>query len=1419
VKFDKKAITQWVSHRCERQLGLSLWTDAEQRDDAASDEGLGIPHRQIFPGLQQMARQGDEWQALKAADLMTAFGAANVVGCADPAIEMNAPGDYRSVTFANTDLADHLDTAAAGQFIVEAAFEVLNPVFRDAWQLGWCDDVGLRWADARPDIIEVAEPGSALEAVTSTGATERVDPGDTRLVLRVIDAKLSSEPGRGYYAEVAYYSVALAAWIASTGRSTRFVVDARPSLWPGSHEDSELRAAWRSGASLQELIEALDADLEPCPMGVFLPEIRRFFLDKLPRVAAAVAQPTWTDELAWHVVQSCSGCDYLGEPPPEGSSSDGASSAHPNHCMPDAAAADHMSRLPYVPRGGTTVLASLGVATTEEVAALDENDVRLDEHHSLRAGRRIIPTRARTLAGAETPGLGDLDASTAAVPAWSDLNLFITADFDPSSAITGAFGLSAFYAQSNADRTAGVPAPPRLSTTVYLTSERSVAAEAEQLDAFLETIDQQLSAARAVNNDATVQLFIWDELTMKHLTRVIGRHLPRLVARGTEQRLTWLFPPEDQVLGNARLVATPTISVVGDAVRSLVATDQAHAYTLLETARRYHDPSFEERWLATPSFWTTRLSDQLPAERIFELWNGTGRATLPLTRLIENLNWTTRARHSALQTVVRRLRNDLRGRLHRKAPMIRNLGAPERPSATSFLGCLLVCFSKLNHAVSLAENQRTRAMAPHEREARFASIRCLRRLRRDDEVAAAERLGLSVTPGRWFYEMAPGSAEVKAEVGNFGFCVVPAGDPAIVYRSLGALIDREGLGTEPWWTSRPPWLRYPTWEKGLEVTIAGIDRGRNLVAIEPSYATMLAGLSRRGLVDLDGECTIDPVQTDFATKKIADAARAVGNPAAATANENELREALGATTRGPRRTTAALAVHDLLWNPDTLHATRVRTIPTDLRDQVEASLTASGAPSLNADQWEAWRHALEHRLTLIWGPPGTGKSRTLGGILDGFVADARSSGRRCRILVTAHTWAAVDNVLGPFVERNPDVVAFRPNPSYRPMPTGPLERVAFDVTDQDLLSDMVDTLDTLGGPVVVGCTSAQAQKIIAATTGEAAGDVFDVIVVDEAGQIDVGTALVALAGLAGAGHVVVAGDPLQLPPIVAVEPPDALSWMVGPLYNYFAVGYEVPSNDLLINYRSNAEIVALSKLAGYPDGFTSFDPTKRLEVTDRGDGPPDGWPESIDWNPAFHRVTDAERPIVCLTYPEGVAGQWNLFEADLTRALVALLADQVVHQGEDRDEWMWGRGIGVVTPHRAQRARIVDGLADAFDVDRSLVDSAVDTVERFQGQERHVIVASYAVGDPDTIAQEEEFLQNLNRFNVLATRPMSKLIVAVTDELVGHLASDIDTLRSSALIKQFATTYCDATEVIDVSYSDPHGRSRTVELSVRWPAA
>ena len=121
----------------------------------------------------------------------------------------------------------------------------------------------------------------------------------------------------------------------------------------------------------------------------------------------------------------------------------------------------------------------------------------------------------------------------------------------------------------------------------------------------------------------------------------------------------------------------------------------------------------------------------------------------------------------------------------------------------------------------------------------------------------------------------------------------------------------------------------------------------------------------------------------------------------------------------------------------------------------------------------------------------------------------------------------------------------------------------------------------------------------------------------------------------------------------------------------------------------------------------------------------------------------------------------------------------------------WTQAVGVVTPHRAQMSKIVARLQQVFPShDAGSIWSAVDTVERFQGQQRDIIIASFGLGDPDLIRLEDEFLYSLNRFNVMASRARAKLIVFTTRSLIDHLANDIKILEESRLLKSFAESFC-----------------------------
>jgi superfamily I DNA and/or RNA helicase len=348
--------------------------------------------------------------------------------------------------------------------------------------------------------------------------------------------------------------------------------------------------------------------------------------------------------------------------------------------------------------------------------------------------------------------------------------------------------------------------------------------------------------------------------------------------------------------------------------------------------------------------------------------------------------------------------------------------------------------------------------------------------------------------------------------------------------------------------------------------------------------------------------------------------------------------------------------------------------------------------------------------------------------------------------------------------------------------------------------------------MVVGATPSQIHNLMTINNGDAQQELFDLILIDEASQMDVANAILAFCSLAGGGSVVLAGDPKQLPPIQQAEPPVGLEALVGCVYTFCEEAHDVPSEMLEVNYRSNSTLVEFSLNAGYRTTLTSHSPDLRLNLVEPlPTSQPADWPPGLYWTPEWSAFLNPDCPAVCFVYPEGRSSQWNQFEADAIAALVFLLhnrtAEQLLNERSPLTgqivlpatnqtyslDGFWESAIGVVTPHRAQQGLIISRLQQTFaatGVAPSVIRSAVDTVERFQGQQRDVILASYALGDPDAIHDEDEFLMSLNRFNVMASRARAKLIVLVSQEVADHLSSNLDTLRESRLLKIYVESFC-----------------------------
>ena len=361
----------------------------------------------------------------------------------------------------------------------------------------------------------------------------------------------------------------------------------------------------------------------------------------------------------------------------------------------------------------------------------------------------------------------------------------------------------------------------------------------------------------------------------------------------------------------------------------------------------------------------------------------------------------------------------------------------------------------------------------------------------------------------------------------------------------------------------------------------------------------------------------------------------------------------------------------------------------------------------NAAQDEAVNLAVTAEdFALVHGPPGTGKTYTLARTIRALVD------RGERVLLSAFTNRAVDNAIEALEEQGfTDIVRWGSETGVR--------------------EDMQEyRLERSGDPRERAAALRDA-SVVAATTAACGSRVlkeqqFDAAVVDEAGQLtEPGTFLAANL----ADRFVLVGDHQQLPPVVRAE-----NDLQESLFQRLIEAYPEAGVMLDKQYRMSQRVQYFSSREFY-DG--ALRPATGEVAAQRLDDLPgvstDALPSEL-------------RDPVSFVDPDGVAdGNTNSIEADRVAEVVASFR----RAGVDPDD------IGVIAPYRAQVAEI----------SRRLPDVAVDTVDRFQGSSKEVIVISFVATEDLT----SPIFEDSRRMNVALTRA-KKALVLVGDR--GALSTD-----------------------------------------------
>ena len=630
------------------------------------------------------------------------------------------------------------------------------------------------------------------------------------------------------------------------------------------------------------------------------------------------------------------------------------------------------------------------------------------------------------------------------------------------------------------------------------------------------------------------------------------------------------------------------------------------------------------------------------------------------------------------------------------------------------------------------EIHQIRAMPPYEREARFHSARLTRRLVGNDEINALSLLGLQPNQRRRVYELSSYSKEVKLREGDFDFALAPESDSNFLNLPLRTVTRNTPLEQ----TNNSGWNIFM--DSVTSVSVKAINRDLGLIVLDPNdrYSAFIDELELYDRVDFSMDVILDRVWIDTFTRKLQTTLHAIGNPSISQRENSLVRRAVGlGGSRGGNRTRNS-PIADTLWLGGELAEAKISRELRSTREYLE-----NNKVDLNDSQWQAWELALTHRIQLIWGPPGTGKSLTLRVIILGVVVEACMQNKSVRILICAPTYNAIDNVLLDFREQllniapNFPVQIYRIRSKYRVSSNHIPTQIDLELDRRNpskQIRELKARLEHENGITVIGATPEQIHNLLTINDNPAQQELFDFIVIDEASQIDVAHAILAMASIAKNGSLIIAGDPKQLPPIHKAKPPVGLEAMVGSIYEFYTKIHKIQPSILEENYRSNSTIVDFSLEAGYPRTLRSYSPNiclNFIKELPKFDELPLNWPnKQLYWTPEWSSLADPKHPLTCFVYPEGKSGQWNSFEANAVASLVFLMYERLgnklqneLYKGKIKPcgstpynaQDFWKYGIRIVTPHRAQQVLIISRLQKIFsskDIPPSFIMDAVDTV-------------------------------------------------------------------------------------------------------------
>ncbi|HEY0797782.1 MAG TPA: TM0106 family RecB-like putative nuclease, partial [Candidatus Baltobacteraceae bacterium] len=382
---------------------------------------------------------------------------------------------------------------------------------------------------------------------------------------------------------------------------------------------------------------------------------------------------------------------------------------------------------------------------------------------------------------------------------------------------------------------------------------------------------------------------------------------------------------------------------------------------------------------------------------------------------------------------------------------------------------------------------------------------------------------------------------------------------------------------------------------------------------------------------------------------------------------------------------------------------------------------------------------LDESYLFVQGPPGSGK--TWCGAR--MIVELLRSGKRVGIAANSH--AAIHNLLNE-VER----VAAHEGVVFAGLKKASKNADSYFVSPHGFItsSELTEDFPPRAGVQLVAGTAWLFSRVNMDAT-------LDYLVIDEAGQVALADAL---AMGTSARNLIVLGDPLQLAQVsTGIHPAGAGSSVLEHLLG--ERGTVAPERGIFLGttYRMHPEICAFVSEVIYDGRLHSDAKCARQHVASESLATATVCGSGLRYMPVSH--TENVR-----TAPEEVEA--------IVDATGSLRGSFVTDADGTTRPLEFKRDVLVVAPYNAQ----VDAIETALH-ERGLGQVRVGTVDRFQGQEAHVVFFSLTTSSGDEIPRGPAFLLSRNRLNVAISRARSLAVLVCSPELLRLRCSTVEQMQ------------------------------------------